>query len=172
MTTGLRPLWIVTGGLLLAALALWGSSRLTWATEVRGHAGTDASTVFARTGADIAPLVPLAVLALAGVAAAIAVGGWSRRAVGVVLAASGIGAAGLGLLAGPAADVFPWGRILAVLGGGLLVLAGLLLVVVGDRMPRLGAGYRAPATARRAEDTDSDLWRSLSHGKDPTTDEP
>jgi hypothetical protein len=137
-----RPLWIVVVALLLAAAGLWGSSRLAWGT---------------------APLGPLALLSLAGVAAAVAASGWLRRAVGVVLAGAGVLAAVLGSLA----DSFAWGPFLAVLSGALLVVAGVLLVIRGGRMPRLGEKYAAPVTAR----TDSDIWQSLSHGEDPTTDD-
>jgi tryptophan-associated transmembrane protein len=155
---------------LLAAVALWVSSRLTWATQPRRHPGTDAVTQVARTGAELAPLVPLAVLALAGVAAAVALTGWPRRVLGVVLAGAGLAAAGLGVFLGTA-NVVPWGRFLAVLAGALLVLAGTVLVLRGGRLPRLGARYEVPGGPDGGDDTDSDLWHALSQGKDPTTND-
>jgi hypothetical protein len=162
---------MVVTAVTLAACALWGSSRLAWSSEVSRRPGTDATIQVSRTGAEIAPLVPLALLAVAGLAATIALGGWPRRAVGVVLAAAGATAAALGPLAGPAGDPVVWGRLLAVLGGVLLVAAGLLLVWRGAALPRLGAGYRPPAAVRETGDRDGDMWQSLSHGRDPTTDE-
>jgi hypothetical protein len=164
-----RPLWIVSGALLGAAVALWGSSRLAWATETLRHPGTDVTTVVSRSGGESRPLVPLAVLALAGVAAAVAVGGWPRRILGVVLAAAGVGAIALGLAGGT--DFFPWGRILAVLGGLLMITAGVLLVRFGAGMPRLGAAYQRTDIDRPTDDSDHEMWRALSLGKDPTTDE-
>lgn len=164
-----RPLWMAVGALLVGAVGLWGASRLTWVTESRVRPGTDAVTAVARTGADVAPLGALAALALAGVAAAVATGGWARRLVGVVLVAAGVAAVVAGVLSGPGS--LSWGRVLAVLSGALVLLAGGLLVWFGDRMPRLGASYRAPGDRRGARDPDGDLWRSLSHGDDPTTGE-
>jgi hypothetical protein len=166
-----RPLWMVVGGLTGAAVALWGSSRLTWATETRARPGTDATTVLARTGADVRPLVPLAVLALAGVAAAVAVGGWPRRVLGVLLVAAGVTAASFGLAGVPGDAGFPWGRVLSVLAGMLLAGAGGLLVWLADRLPRLGGSYQRTNASRRSDDPDEEMWRALSLGNDPTTDD-
>jgi hypothetical protein len=155
----------------LAAAALWGSSRLTWATELRQHAGTGAATAVDRTGAEVAPLVPLALLALAGVAAVVAVGGWPRRLVGALLALAGLTAAGLAVFTGGSASFPPCGRGLAVFAGLLLVLGGGLIVRASTTLPKLGVGYQARGAARHSGDADGDLWRSLSDGEDPTTDE-
>jgi hypothetical protein len=148
-----RPLWTVAAALVLAAAGLWGSSRLSWR-----HGGPGSSL-----GGEVAPLIPVALLALAGVAAAVAAGGWLRRAVGAVLA----GAGGLVVVLASLAEFVVWGPFLAASSGALLVLAGMLLIWLGGRMPRLGARYAAPETAR----SDSDFWQSLSHGEDPTTDD-
>ncbi len=164
-----RPLWIVVGALLGAAVALWASSRLAWSTDVVRHPGTDVTTVVPRTGGDSKPLVPLALLALAGVAAAVAIGGWPRRLLGVVLSAAGAGAIALAVPGG--ADFFPWGRILAIVGGLLMIAAGVLLVRFSARMPRMGAAYQRDNAERPNDDSDHELWRALSLGKDPTTDE-
>ena len=166
-----RPLWIIVVALPLAAAALWGSSRLAWATEVGRHAGTGAVTAVDRTGAEVAPLVPLALLALAGLAAVVALEGWPRRLAGLLLALAGLTAAGFGLFAGGSVEFPPWGRGLAVFAGLLLVLGGGLTVLASGTLPRLGAGYQVRGAARRSGDADGDLWRSLSDGEDPTTDE-
>jgi hypothetical protein len=163
-----RPLWIVSGALLGAAVALWGSSRLAWTTERVGHPGTDITSVLSHTGGELKPLVPLAVLALAGVAAAIALAGWPRRLLGVVLAVAGVGAVALSV---GGTDFFPWGRILAALGGLLMIVAGVLLVRFGAAIPRLGAAYQRTGGEPSAEDSDHEMWQALSLGKDPTTDE-
>jgi hypothetical protein len=152
MTTrpaGNRLLWIVTGLLAVAALALWGSSKLTWPRQ---------------PGA----LVPLALVSLAGIAGVLATSGWARRAVGVLLALTAL-AAGWSAFG----DVFELGGALPARGvAGLAVLAllaaGVLLVRGGHRMPRLGAGYATPAAAKGNETPERELWRALSEGKDPT----
>jgi hypothetical protein len=139
-----RPLWIVALLLGAAAAALWGSGR----TE---------------SGADGARWqVPLALLALAGIAGTVAVGGWPRRVLGIVLGSIGIGACALSAGTGLA---------LGVLAGALLIVAGLVTVVYGMRMPRLGAAYQTPGARRGADDSDRQMWQALSEGKDPTTDD-
>lgn len=163
-----RPLWMVVGALTGAAVALWGSSRLAWTTEVLRHPGTDVTTEVARAGGESRPLVPLAVLALAGVAAAVAISGWPRRVLGVLLGAAGAGAIAISI---GGTDFFPWGRILAILGGLLMIVAGVLLVRFGMRMPRMGVAYQRTNTERSTDDSDHEMWRALSLGKDPTTDE-
>jgi hypothetical protein len=166
-----RPLWMVSASLAGAAVALWGSSRLAWATETRSRPGTDATSVVTRTGADVRPLVPLAVLALAGVAAAVAIGGWPRRVLGVVLVAAGLTAAWFGFVTVPGDSGFLWGHALSVLGGLLLTAAGVLLAWLSDRLPRLGQSYQRTNAERRSDDPDEEMWRALSLGKDPTTDD-
>jgi hypothetical protein len=164
-----RPLWMVVGALLGAAVALWAASRLAWTTKVVRHPGTDVTTVVDRAGGDSRPLVPLALLALAGVAAAVATGGWPRRIVGVLLAVAGAGAIALAVPGGT--DFFPWGRILAVAGGLLMIAASVLLVRFSGQMPRMGAAYQRTNTERSTDDSDHEMWRALSVGKDPTTDD-
>jgi hypothetical protein len=150
-----------------AAAALWGASRLPWATEVRTQPGTGNQVTVAHTGAEVAPmLVPLAVLAVAAVAGSVAVGGWARRLLGAVVALAGAGAVWLGLAEGQS-----WGRVLAVLAGVLMLLAAALLIRFGARMPRLGAGYRTPDARRSSADADGQMWDGLSQGEDPTTAE-
>ena len=171
-----RPLWIIGFGLPLAALALWGSSRLAWSTGTRQVPGTGATATVTRTGAEVAPLVGLALLALAGLAAAVATGGWPRRVVGGVLTAGGLTAIAYAFGYTDPAGGFTAGRWLAVAGGALLLGAGLTLVTLSGRLPRLGARYRAPGAARGpdAEDGETaqaDMWDALSLGKDPTTGE-
>lgn len=101
-----RPLWMMVVALLLGALALWGASKLTWYAEFR-DGGVRGTVLYRETGEQRATaLVPLALLALAGVAGLIATGGWARRVLGVVLALAGVaavwaGVAGSGSPAGP-----------------------------------------------------------------------
>jgi hypothetical protein len=150
-----RLLWIVTALLLGAAAGLWGSSRLAWSAGV--------------TGADRVPaLVPLALLALAGIAGILATSGWPRRLVGVLLAFGGVAAGWSAFDQGESTVGGMFARALALLAGIVLIGAGWLLVRAGHRMPRLGSNYQTPAAAKAAEAPDKELWRALSEGNDPT----
>ncbi|MEU4803237.1 Trp biosynthesis-associated membrane protein [Actinosynnema sp. NPDC023587] len=148
-----RPLWIAVLLLLAGAAALWGSSKLVW----------DASAD--RRGEDVVPaLPPLALLCLAAIAAVVALGGWARRALGVVVLAAGGAAVWLAVAD---AGALP-GRGAALLGGVLVLGAGAVLVVRGSAMPRLGGGYQTPGAARRGADPERELWNALERGDDPT----
>lgn len=178
--------------LVAAAAALGGAGALPWAraafrVPLRGVVPVEVD------GAALVPaLGPLALLALAAVAATLATGGWARRVLGllVVLAAvpvargavsvrdpGGVVEAAAGELparAEPAGDVvvLAAGPVLAVGGAVLLATAGAALALGGRRMPGLGARYRAPAarrvTPRGAADPDRRWWDALDAGEDPT----
>lgn len=162
--------------LLLGALALWGASRLTWFAEFR-DGGVRGTVLYRENGEQRAnALVPLAILALAGVAGLIATGGWARRVLGGVLVLAGIAAvfSGVdGIRFGGFADGLPvtqmlLGRGLAVLGGILVALGGLAAIKGARKAARLGARYAAPGTQKKARDPDTELWEALSEGEDPT----
>lgn len=97
--------------------------------------------------------VPLALLSLASVAAVVALSGVARRVLGVLLVVVGVAAAFSG----------HW---LSVAGGVLVVGSGLLQAVLGARMPKIGVGGQKT----RAHDPETDLWRALERGDDPTDD--
>ncbi|MDD7942477.1 Trp biosynthesis-associated membrane protein [Actinomycetospora lutea] len=189
-----RLLGIVAVLLALAAVVLWGASRLTWVSQVvEGIPGPRTSTADGATAEPI--LVPWALLCLAAIGGLVATAGWGRRVVGTLVAVAGLWAllrAASGLLA-PASEALPIGvrpgdRPLpaeAVVGGPLLGLvgalvmvgAGLLTVRWAAVLPRMGAQYDAPvargatatATARpRPADPDTALWEALDEGRDPT----
>ncbi|SEC22627.1 Tryptophan-associated transmembrane protein (Trp_oprn_chp) [Amycolatopsis tolypomycina] len=171
-----RPLWMMVVALLLGALALWGASRLTWFAEFR-DGGVRGTVLYRETGEQRASaLVPLALLALAGVAGLVATGGWARRVLGVVLALAGVAAVWLGVAGvrfSGYADGLPvtemlLGRGLVVLGGILVATGGLAAVKGASRATRLGAKYAAPATRKKVRDPDAQLWDALSEGEDPT----
>lgn len=170
---------MVVAALLPAAAALWGSSRLVWSAELR-DAGVRGMVLDKHTGAETTgALVPLAVLALAGVAGLIAASGWLRRVLGIVVALAGIAAGWLAIdgwrfggfpEGAPAEQIFA-GRGLALLAGILMLVAGLIAGKGAGRMAKLGARYEAPAGRKKAaKDPDTELWEALSDGEDPTTD--
>lgn len=177
-TPSKRPLWTVVVLLLLGAAALWGASRLVWTADVH-DGGVRGPVLETHTGAQVSgALVPLAVLAVAGVAGVVAVGGWARRVLGVILAIVGLGACWIavdgvrftGFPDGtPVWQVFT-GRGLALIGGILVVLGGLTATRRAGVMPRMGARYAAPSGRKAARDPDTELWEALSEGDDPTRD--
>lgn len=150
---------VVAAALAGVALAL-AALLPTWHTQTYG---SDHSGRLQQAGSVAVPgLLPLALVAAAGLAAAYAARGWAGRLIGMVLAATGAGitaAAAVGWLrppadlsgpAGPPAPselidpvtTSPVGPVLAGLGGLLIVLAGVA-VVAGRAGRRLGRRFDA-----------------------------
>jgi uncharacterized membrane protein (TIGR02234 family) len=181
--------------LLAAAAVLWGASRATWVSQV--VEGIPAPRTITADGATAEPiLVPWALLCLAAVGGLLATSGWGRRVVGALVAVAGLWAVlrGVAGLADPASEALPVGMrpgdrplpaeavlagpSLGVLGGVLMLGAGLLAARFAAVLPRLGARYDAPtrAGAGAAEvratpvDPDRTLWEALDEGHDPTGD--
>jgi uncharacterized membrane protein (TIGR02234 family) len=173
--------------LLLAAFALWSATRLVW-LRAGFHSPLRGAVVVSATGSDLRPeLAGLALLALAGVAGLVAVAGWPRRLVGVLIGAAGLWAVWLALrwFIGPAptsfGDVAPPSEavpdgppvrtaapLLVLAAGLLLALAAVAMVRWARGMPGLGSRYAAPAAARRSPDRDGEWWHVLDEGEDPT----
>lgn len=97
--------------------------------------------------------MPITLLSLAAVAAVVALSGVARRVLGALLIVVGITAASSG----------HW---LAVLGGVLVAASGVLQVAFGHRMRKIGVGGQQ----RSAHDPETDMWRALERGDDPTDD--
>jgi len=118
-------------------------------------------------GADRYPwLEPLALAALAGAGALVALGGVGRVLVGALLSGCGLGVV-VGAVAGMA-DGLPVGWPLAALLGGLAIAAaGVLAAARGRGWPRLGARYARAAVARPGTGTLA-TWDALDRGEDPT----
>jgi uncharacterized membrane protein (TIGR02234 family) len=185
-----RLLGLLVVLLLVAAAVLWGSSRLTWVSQtVESATGPRTSTA---DGAGAEPiLVPWALLCLAAVGGLVATAGWGRRVVGTLVAVAGLWAVLRGAtgLVAPTAHALPVGvrpgdrplpaeavaagPLLGVLGGLIMLVAGLLTVRWAAALPRMGARYDAPggvaSTERRTPaDPDRALWEALDEGRDPT----
>lgn len=177
---GVRPLWTVVALLVAGAGALWLSSRLAWSWE-RQTTPLRGTIVVTRDGAEISSaLVPLAVLAVAAIAAVLAIGGWPRRVVGVLVGLAGLacvlaGTTGLSAVFGTHPNGYPRSQVLfghgsAMLAGLLLIVASVLVVRFAAGMPRMGS-YQTPGAAKRRRDPDTELWQALSEGRDPTAPE-
>jgi len=167
-------LGLVGAGIALLALTT------TWA---RLGAGSVAGSVL--TGRQAAPAAfALALASLAGLGVLLLVGRVGRRVVGVLLTLLGLGtalAAWVGATsvtdgsALPAAwDVTAADRVtttvswavVAVVGGLLVAAAGVLAVVGAAGWSSTGTRY-----SRSGRPADTDLWRALDEGVDPTADE-
>lgn len=175
---------VVLGALLLAAGALPTWWTLTWQGAVT------AARQSSLTGRQSAPaLLPLALAAVAGLAAVAAARGVARRLLGALLmlvgavsgwaVVSGIGHRPVTALqdAQPQAQQVLsgtrnlFGPVLSMLGAGLVLLAGV--AVLAGLFAGRGMGSRfnrhrpaAAATPDRLED--ADLWKRLDAGEDPT----
>jgi uncharacterized membrane protein (TIGR02234 family) len=179
---------------LAGAACCAGAAALTWWTARYADALVGEVTTSAK-GSDLLPeLVPVALLALAGVGATVATRGWPRRLIGALVVVGGLlvvvraVAAMTGApevlqtaLTRPASrvgvpELHPAGPVIAVAGGLLIALGGVLVVVGAGRAKGMGARYDAPARraarARTAADEPGALWQALDAGADPTARDP
>jgi uncharacterized membrane protein (TIGR02234 family) len=145
-------------------------------------------------GADLAPLAgALGFVLLASFGAVIATRGWVRRGLGVLVVVAALvvlaaavhpGETGTALEQGLSAKGWSGGpyetstsawRLLVGLGSLGCLVAGLLVARFGGSWASMGARYDAPgstapqaAGSPEAELTETDLWRSIDSGHDPT----
>lgn len=169
-----------------AALVLFAASR-TWAVTVTARPAPLPPLRQAYTGGGQAPWLPaVALVALAGAGALLAVRGVGRVAVGALLVGCGavlaLGAVSplvsgrVGGGAGGDATLIAGWPLLAALGAGLVAVAGVWSAVRGRGWPAMGARYErraARSAVRPAEDPSSGtapvaLWDALDRGDDPT----
>ncbi|MCX5046065.1 TIGR02234 family membrane protein [Aldersonia sp. NBC_00410] len=195
--------------LAVGAACLWASSRMTW-VEVTSFDGLGEERTTELLGSTwFGALTPLALALVAAIAAVFALRGWLRRILGVIVALIGCAAMvpPVALLAGSgptrdraaalaelpgraevtAMQTYTLPAVLAVIGGALAFVAGVLLTRKPPAAPTLSAKYDAPA-ARRADATrqvaeadaaepgaesgqlsERTLWDALDAGEDPTT---
>ena len=182
--------------LVVAALALWVASRLTW-VDVRSFDGLgQPKTATLSGGSWSTALVPLAVLLLAAAVATLAVRGWPLRLLAVLVAAASAGMAYLAIslwvirdVAVRAADLAQipvaslvgtqrhyWGAVMT-LAAALCTLVGAVLMMRSATKARPSATrYVAPAARREAAQRDEGgaamsermIWDALDEGHDPT----
>ena len=151
--------YAVTVAAIGAGVVLFAASRV-WA-----EAGPTPSLGEDRTGRELMPWVPaLALAALAGAGAVLAARGAVRTVVGSVLVLAGLGVAGSAVFAMVRGAPI-WPPAAAVVGGLLVVDAGVLVLARGASWPGLGARYhRSPEPAATAVA----MWEALDRGEDPT----
>jgi uncharacterized membrane protein (TIGR02234 family) len=193
MTVALGGTALGAALVLLAAGQAW--AEVTW----RRHPSLPPS-VLEVTGGTAAPLAPAAALVLlAAGATLLAVRGWGRPAVGLLMVLAGAAAVWASARTLGDADVFTaqldalgvpphdWTRdlspvwpVLATVGGALGAAAGLLAVVRGRRWPGMGRRHErsgAPSAGRRSasapgEPRAASAWAALDRGEDPTEGPP
>jgi uncharacterized membrane protein (TIGR02234 family) len=182
--------------LVLAALALWIASRVTW-VEVRTFDGLGQPKTAALSGASWSTaLIPLALLLLAAAVAALAVRGWILRLLSILVALASAGLAYLAISLWVIPDVAVRGADLAQIpvaslvgsqryyGGAVVTLlasvcalVGAVLLMRSRPIAAAGAGkYAAPAARRAAAQRDETadamsertIWDALDEGRDPT----
>lgn len=183
--------------LVLAALALWVASRLTW-IDVTSFDGLGQPKTSTLSGAQWSTaLIPLALLVLAAAVAVLAVRGWPLRILAVLVAVASAGMAYLAVTLWAVADVAPRAADLAEVAvadltgterhytGAVVTLVAAACALVGAvllmRSARRGAApagrYATPAARREAaaqQDREGEpmsermLWDALDEGRDPT----
>ncbi|GAA2833543.1 TIGR02234 family membrane protein [Kitasatospora paracochleata] len=192
MTNNRRSLALMLLLTALGAVLVLTSVGRTWAEGV--VTGLDGGRLeIAATGSELTGLPGgMALVGLAAAVAVFAVRGRARLAVGVLGVLAGLGAAagallGAGDTAGLDAEAahklaltgaqaeqitrtgWPW---VALAGGVLLALAGVLTVRFGRGWPAMGSRYEAPsraaASAKARAESPVDLWKALDRGEDPT----
>ena len=158
--------------LAVGAIALWGSSRMTWVTLHSSDGLTEPRTQHLDGGLWFGALTPLALVLLASIAAVFATKGWLRRLVGAVVALVGAVAVipGAALLTQHAriaeraatlaelparahvgeatASAFP--AALSVVGAIAAFVAGVLLARMPGTTARMSGRYDNPVFRRAA----------------------
>jgi len=183
--------------LLVAALMLWGASRLPW-VDVSSFDGLGQPKTTTLTGAAWSTaLLPLALLAGAAAVAALAVRGWALRLLALLVAVASAGMGYLAISLWAVTDVSVRAADMAQIAvmflvgtqrhywGAGVTLAAAVLTLVGAVLLMRSAGraaaapaaskYAAPAARREAvreEDADGMsermIWDAIDEGRDPT----
>lgn len=186
--------------LLLAAVGVWGASRMTWAVlESADGLGQPKTTTL--TGSTwSAALVPVAALLAAAALAPLAVRGWALRILAMLLAVVSAGMAYLAISLWVMPDVAEYAASVAdvpvvaltasdrqysgavlVLVAAVFTLAGAVLLLRAATRPAAASKYVAPATRREDAIRDAEgsagagmsermIWDALDEGRDPTTE--
>lgn len=185
-----RRLAIIAVLLGLAAVAFWAGSRITWA-ELVGADGLAPPRDFAVKGADWAPaLTPLALVFLAGIAAAISLRGWTLRIAAIIVALVAV----LGTL--PAftlltgdddtsyaakaidlkstyqaleVDTSSWPAVLVLAGAVVAVIGAVVMLQTASRDAPMSSKYKSPG-ARRAELEEQVFAQREAEGKTTATE--
>ncbi|GAA1462421.1 TIGR02234 family membrane protein [Williamsia maris] len=166
-----RSLTIASVLLAVAAAALWGSSRLSWASLVAAD-GIGVPRDFTVHGSDWSSyLTPLAIVLVAAIAAAVSLRGWGLRILAVIVALIGVAsvAPAISLLTGDSGGTYAakaidlpgryqvtsiqthgWAAVLVFVAGLFAVAAAVVILRAARGAVGLSSKYKSPA-ARRAD---------------------
>lgn len=193
MSSGRRGLALSSAALVVAAAMLWVSSGLVW-YRVTAQVPLRGRVPVTFSGAQVwPPVLGLAPLALAGVAALLALAGPVRRVLGALIGLLGawVVEAGVRGALGPHPGAFDPGYPTPPPGVGLdalrdqplvatgaswpAVVSGLLMLGAGGwvmlrerDLPRFGARFSVGHDRPRQPDQDRAWWDALDSGEDPT----
>lgn len=167
-------------------LCLWGAS-MSWVSVTPSDSITFGERATSSSGRELWPaLTAVAWTSLAAILVIVALRGWARRLVGIVLGGCGVVVVSdcvtalrdmpvphevcVGVCEVLARDVHTRdAAVLVTLAGGVaLVAAGLLTSVRGGRWEGMGASYDAPGGDPEPPVTDKGVWDALDRGDDPT----
>jgi hypothetical protein len=183
--------WGRSGPLVAFVLVALGGGLTAFAGSRPALTGVDTTVISAPT-VGASGVTALGLLGLAGAVALLAVSGWLRVAVGVVIVVAA--AVTVALQAAAGGDGFGWTaygdgtpepasglwQVLIYLGAAVLAAGGLLAVLRGRRWPGMSRRYDRAADAPTAggESTGStgasrrtdpkSIWDDLDRGEDPT----
>jgi hypothetical protein len=172
--TGRRGLTTTTVACAVGAAVVLLAATRGWQTHVTVQPSPLPPLTTQRTGTEIAPWLPaLGVVGLAGAGALLATRAAARLVVGALLIVSGAGVVIASLVTLDDDVEVAW-PLLCVLGGLLVLAAGVVTVRTGRSWPGMGARYERPAAAPEPSHrpaSQAELWEALDRGEDPTADD-
>ncbi|MDO9485458.1 MAG: Trp biosynthesis-associated membrane protein [Actinomycetota bacterium] len=167
--------------LILGSLGVLGTCALQWVSASISVLSGVGTRTFAASGSQLLPQATAwAVLALAGSLGYIALRGWLRQAVGVIVAIAGalIGVLAVDFGLNPVVDaageslvdvqIRPW-WIAMGLCALVIAAAGLMAVAWSRPWAALGSKYETQGARRQRP---ASPWDSLDAGQDPTMSDP
>lgn len=189
-----RVLSLVALGAIAGGVAAWLSSGREWTHGVAGHL-PNVLAVTAKGGDLSGAVTTLGLTAVAGALVLFATRGVARQILGLLLLAVGAGLAveaalapghaaraladeaaakGIkGAVAGVSTNSW-W--VLALVGGTVVAVTGLVTLWKGRNWPGMSSRYekaaRAEAVAKSAAASPKGLWDALDRGEDPTGEDP
>ncbi len=165
--------------LVAVGLVLLGSAASLLASTQLWIAIDGAADITGTRGRQVSPgSFAFGLMGLAGLVALLATRQVGRQIVGALVVVAGVGlgwasvlgrstdggwAANVGEAGVPHWTAWPW---VALAGGVLVALGGLLAIVRGGRWPGMSSRYDRPSGQTRG--SEDDTWRALDRGEDPT----
>lgn len=163
--TGGWELAAAAGGCVVGAgIALYAAGQ-TWSVDYTERPVPLGPIGIFHSGGELAPLMPaLGWVSLAGAGALLATRGWGRRAVGVLLAFSGLAiSTAVSVVWSSVDDDEQLWPVLGALAGAVVAAMGVWTFIRGTGWPSMGTRYESGP--QKAE---GGLWEAIERGEDPT----